>query len=346
MNGIFQKPPRSRIPVALFLISIGGFLCVRFSEWTITEIRTGKIASTLFALLFAIFGFCVVAFGGFILFSHCGAYFRADNEIISGKNGMRKPFSFRIDEIDILSLEGNFLTFRLKGGKFISTRRLENAKEIYDFLHDKLPPREQPDTEQCRRKHASARCRILLIKFAIALLCILLFVGFVLFLYLTYHKLLSEFDRHDTTLAVMFTAITGLSFMMINQLAKALAEQKESASYFWEKWVCAEAYLHRADNLDIYVYPMEVLYFADYSYRIVLCGNDDETRYGYMLERFHLKLERWIMCFDQLSDFADYEDMLDEIEGRYSDVEFSTNKLKFAQAKAPASPSEDDRQNI
>ena len=84
----------------------------------------------------------------------------------------------------------------------------------------------------------------------------------------------------------------------------------------------AAATEHKDDSLDKIPHLIEVKYFDEYAYRIVIIYSPEHGVYAYMLERFDLISLSWKQCYDAARGFNDKSDLYDDIKECFDNVIF------------------------
>lgn len=323
MKGVF-KTPFSKYVYSLFFILSGSAIAVRFALWGIDSVRAGKTAAAIFCFTFVLGG---LVFGSFAVFAfnyNRGAYLTVEDGKIDARFGWDEKI--HADASSVLKAE---LGRDGKSAELIFADRacritgLENARDVCIFISSKTAgKRPSVPIDDVRTTLTKAQKKSTVFLVLTALFIALSFVHIGWCVALTEGKDLSDFSTGDSLLFTAFAAAELLTMTLALFFADRCGKQRRITGTCRRALLTAAATEHKDDSLDKIPHLIEVKYFDEYAYRIVIIYSPEHGVYAYMLERFDLISLSWKQCYDAARGFNDKSDLYDDIKECFDNVIF------------------------
>lgn len=320
IKGIFKKRNRAlSILWSAFFILSGTVIALRMGTWGIDAIREGQIAEAIFCFGFAVLG---IAFGSMsiLIFNfNRNALLETDGKKIHIVCNFGASYDLDINDISDVSLVGVHLVLTTESER-ITVSNLENAGEICEYLRKIIAWKESDLDFEKESKIYAALCKKTLVRLIPTVICtVLLFVHIGWCVFLTEGRDLGDFTASDDMVFIAFAVaevVTLAAGFFFAKLCGAVNVVREESK---KRKDAAFAQLHRKDALDKYLGIIAIKYFDGGRYRIVIFSPNGDL-FGYMLEYFDVKSEKWNTCYDKAKGFNILSDLYDDIEETFSDV--------------------------
>ena len=320
MKGIFKKRNRAlSILWSAFFILSGTVIALRMGTWGIDAIIEGQIAEAIFCFGFVILG---IAFGSMsiLIFSfNRKALFETDGKKIKIVCNFSTSYDLDIDEISDVSLIGGHLALTTDSER-ITVSNLENAKEICEYLQKIVAPKNAELDFEKEGKIYADLCKKTLVRLIPTIICTaLLFVHIGWCVHLTEGRELGDFTASDDKVFVAFAVAEVVTLASAFIFAKICGKVNVLREEARKRKDAVYAQLHRKDALEKYSGIFAIKYFDGGRYRIVIFSPNGDL-FGYMLEYFDVKTEKWNNCYEKAKGFSILSDLYDDIEENFSDV--------------------------
>ncbi len=320
IKGAFKKRNRvlSILWSAFFILS-GTVIALRMGTWGLDSVQEGHIAEAVFCFGFMILG---IAFGSMsiLLFNfNRKALFETDGKIIKIVCNFGSSYELDIDDISDVSLTGGHLILTTASDR-ITVSNLTNAKEICEHLQRIIAPKNSDLDFKNESKIYAALCKKTLIRLIPTLVAtVLLFANIGWCVLLTEGRDLEDFSASDDMIFVAFAAAEVITLAAAFFFAKRCGGVNVAREEARKRKDAAYAQLHRKDALEKYSGVISIKYFDGGRYRIVIFSPNGDL-FGYMLEYFDVKTEKWNTCYEKAKGFNILSDLYDDIEENFSDV--------------------------
>ena len=320
MKGIFKKRNRAlSILWSAFFILTGTVIALRMGTWGIDAVRDGSISGAIFCFGFMILG---IAFGSMsiLIFSfNRKAMFETDGKRIRVVCNFGTSYDLDINDISDVSLAGGQLVLTTKSER-IMVSNLANAGEICKYLQKIIAPKKSELDFEKEGKIYADLCKKTLVRLIPTVICAaLLFVNVWWCVHLTGGRNLDEFSASDDKVFVIFAAAEVVALIAAFWFAKLCGSVNVAREEARKRKDAAYAQLHRKDALEKYLGIISIKYFDGGRYRIVIFSPNGEL-FGYMLEYFDVKVEKWTTCYEKARGFNILSDLYEDIEENFSDV--------------------------
>ena len=320
MIGIFKK--RNRVLSILwstFFIHSGTFIALRMGTWGLEAIGEGHISEAIFCFGFMILG---IAFGSMsiLIFSfNRKAMFETDGKRIRIVCNFGTSYDLDINDISDVSLAGGQLVLTTKSER-IMVSNLANAGEICKYLLKIIAPQKSDlDFEKEGKIYADLSKKTLVRLIPMVICTALLFVNVWWCVHLTGGRDLGDFTASDDKVFVAFAVAEVITLVAAFWFAKLCGGVNVAREEARKRKDAAYAQLHRKDALEKYSGIITIKYFDGGRYRIVIFSPNGEV-FGYMLEYFDVKTEKWTTCYEKARGFNILSDLYEDIEENFSDV--------------------------
>ena len=138
-------------------------------------------------------------------------------------------------------------------------------------------------------------------------------------MYLTEGRDLGDFTASDDKVFVAFAVAEVVTLASAFIFAKICGKVNVLREESRKRKDAAYAQLHRKDALERYSGIITIKYFDGGRYRIVVFSPTGDL-FGYMLEYFDVKTEKWTTCYEKAKGFEILSELYDDIEENFSDV--------------------------
>ena len=320
MKGIFKKRNRvlSILWSAFFILS-GTFIALRMGTWGLEAIGEGHIAEAIFCFGFMILG---IAFGSMsiLIFSfNRKAMFETDGKRIRIVCNFGTSYDLDINDISDVSLLGGHLALTTETER-ITVINLANAGEICKYLQKIIAPKKSELDFEKEGKIYADLCKKTLVRLIPTVVCTaLLFVHIGWCAHLTDGRDLGDFTASDDKVFIVFAIAEIITLVAAFWFAKMCGSINVAREEARKRKDAAYAQLHRKDALERYSGIITIKYFDGGRYRIVVFSPTGDL-FGYMLEYFDVKTEKWTTCYEKAKGFEILSELYDDIEENFSDV--------------------------
>ena len=130
---------------------------------------------------------------------------------------------------------------------------------------------------------------------------------------------LGDFTASDDKVFIVFVIAEIITLVAAFWFAKMCGSINVAREEARKRKDAAYAQLHRKDALEKYSGIFAIKYFDGGRYRIVIFSPNGDL-FGYMLEYFDVKTEKWNNCYEKAKGFSILSDLYDDIEENFSDV--------------------------
>jgi hypothetical protein len=287
--------------------------------WGIDALREENIAEAIFCFGFMILG---IAFGSMsiLIFSfNRKVFFNTDGKTVQIVCNFGTSYNLEVDDLTDVSLLGGHLVLTTVSER-ITVSNLANAKEICEHLQKFIATKKQDlDFEEEKKIYAEWRKKTIVRLIPTIITTALLFVHIGWCVHLTEGRDLGDFSASDDMVFVAFAVAEVVTLAAAFCFAKICGKANVIREESLKRMNSAYAQMHRKDSLDKYAGLIAVKYFDGESYRIVIFSPNGDL-FGYMLEHFDAKAEKWIACYEKAKGFHILSELYDDIEETFSDV--------------------------
>ena len=320
MKGIFKKRNRAlSILWSAFFILSGTVIALRMDTWGLEAIGVGHIAEAIFCFGFMILG---IAFGSMsiLIFSfNRKAMFETDGKRIRIVCNFGTSYDLDINDISDVSLAGGQLVLTTNSER-IMVSTLANAGEICKYLQKIIAPKKSELDFEKEGKIYADLCKKTLVRLIPTVICsALIFVHIGWCAHLTDGRDLGDFTASDDKVFIVFVIAEIITLVAAFWFAKMCGSINVAREEARKRKDAAYAQLHRKDALERYSGIITIKYFDGGRYRIVVFSPTGDL-FGYMLEYFDVKTEKWTTCYEKAKGFEILSELYDDIEENFSDV--------------------------
>lgn len=222
IKGIFNKAGLSSS--GIFSVAVGVIIALIFDSM---YSKNDTFSEKAFVLSFVFLGVLLFVFGLVILISNGKSYLTVSDDILSARYPIFRKLKCAVSDIRFVQCGGYIITIILKNGKGFKISGLINAKEIRDYLAEKIVTDESGETkEELEAMLEDGKKKY---KRYISAMLVLIFVNFLLIgatAFMTGAMELSEFGKKENTIFAVFLLLTVLNFAAIFVITGKAAKLK------------------------------------------------------------------------------------------------------------------------